>query len=150
MIRNIGAALAAILTLALLPAAGLASVPGNAASPVTQGARHWHVTGHWRGVQRDTIGNRFKVRLVVKRRSSGRLHGRGAYRYKGEGVVCRTTLRFKKRSGDGWRVFREHVWYGRNYCGKNRRVRMHRWPRRRLRVKWPLATNDAWGTLHRP
>lgn len=152
MLRGITVALVAALTFSLATAAAPAADSVRDAT-TTRGAseRAWHVTGHWKGRRDNTLGYYMRSHVRIKRTDAGKLRGTGVYRDTSDGsVLCRTTLRFVKRTKSEWRVFRERAWEDSGNCG-NARVRMHKWPRNRLRVYWFDGSGiREEGTLHRP
>lgn len=153
MLRGFTVALVATLTVALTataaPAVGPAPAP--AAPSGEAGARGWHVTGHWKGLRDNTLGFKMRSHLRIKRNDAGRLRGTGVYRSTRDGsVLCRTKLRFVKRTKNGWRVFRERTSYDSGHCG-NGRTRLHKWPKNRLKAYWFDGSGiREEGTLHRP
>jgi hypothetical protein len=152
MLRRITVALVAALTFSLTSTAAQAVDPARQATePSGTSARAWHVTGHWKGIRDNTLGYYMRSHLRITRNDAGRLRGTGVYRSTDDGsVLCRTTLRFRKHTRTGWRVFRERPWYDTGQCG-NARIRMHQWPRNRLKVYWLDGSGiREEGTLHRP
>lgn len=155
MSKALAMSTAAVMAFTLGQPGALANSPEsdrtNVVSAQSSTAR-WHVTGQWEGAKHGVGGFWLYSKLRIKRNSSGHLHGSGVYRYsKGDDVVCRTNLRFLKRTQKGWMVFREHFLGGSGgYCGW-KRIRIHRWPKSRLKVYWQDSSRlDDRGTLHRP
>ncbi|MGH3360102.1 MAG: hypothetical protein ACRDO7_14975 [Nocardioidaceae bacterium] len=154
MVKGIVVAVAAALTFSLTTATAQASEPKprpESRSTVDPGAR-WHATGRWKGLRDNTLSFYMRTSLRIKRNDAGRLRGTAVYRdTDSKTVLCRTRLRFVKRTKSGWIVFHERWWFAPepNYCN-NGRTRMHRWPKNRLRVYWLGGSIRDEGMLHRP
>ncbi|UYM04204.1 hypothetical protein [Solicola gregarius] len=153
MLRGVTVALVAALTFSVTTTAAHGADPSQdrAETAGDATAKRWHITGHWQGKRDNTLGFYMRTQLRIKRNDAGRLSGTAVYRSTSDGsVLCRTKLRFLKRTKTGWRVFRERAWFDSGNCG-NGRTRVHKWPKNRLQVYWFDGSGiREKGRLHRP